>query len=111
MNEGDGDLYAEGIDAYSHARQEALEGRRFGIVDDGDATHARRDLLEKLYPLAAHAGLKICEARNLAAGLREALDKAPADRVGNADEDDGNSAGLSLEGRKRGARIGEDNVR
>ena len=75
MNAGDGDLYAEGIDAYSHARQEALEGRRFGIVDDGYATRARRDLLEKLYPLAAHAGLISCKTRSVAAGLREAFDK------------------------------------
>ena len=87
-----------------------LVGRRFGIVDDGYATRARRDLLEKLYPLATHAGLIRCEARSLAAGLREAFDKALADRVRNADEDGGNSAGLWLEGGKRGARIGEDNV-
>jgi hypothetical protein len=110
VHAGDGELYAERVGARSHARREALVGRRFGIVDDGCATRARRDLLEKLYPLAAHARLISCEARNLAAGLREALDKAPADRVGNADEDDQNSAGLSLESRKRGARIGEDNV-
>src|SRR6516225_4193532 len=98
------------VGAHSQARQEKFVGRRFGIVDDGYATRARRDLLEKLYPLAAHAGLIRCEARNLAAGLREALDKALADRVRNAGEDDGNSAGLWQEGGKRGARIGEDNV-
>ena len=70
----------------------------------------RRDLLEKLYPLATHAGLISCEARNLAAGLREALDKTLGDRIGNADEDDGNSSGLYLEGGKRGGRIGEEAV-
>src|SRR5581483_10748067 len=53
---------------------------------------SRGYLLESLQPLAADLGLEGGEARQIAAGLSEALDEAAADRIADLDEHFGNPA-------------------
>jgi hypothetical protein len=58
------------------------------------AADARRNLLEQLYPLAAHRWLNIGETGDVAAGPWKARNEATADRIGNGRENDGDGARL-----------------
>jgi hypothetical protein len=63
-------------------------------VNEGNGMgNVGRDLLERLQPLAAHRRLEIREACDIAAGLRQARDKAAADGIGDVNEDDRRIAG------------------
>ena len=59
-------------------------GKRRGcrIVQDRRALDRRRDLRQHPQPFARHRRVKIGEAGDVAAGVRETLDKTSADRVG-----------------------------
>src|SRR5262249_52488767 len=86
-------------------------GRHGRIADDGDPTYARRDLLEKLEPLPAHAEFRRGETRGVPARPRETLHPAAADRIDGRDEHDWHSAAHLLQRANDRARGGNDDIR
>src|SRR5262245_22893251 len=69
-------------------------GSRARIEQEPNPPDARRDVIENLYPFAAQLRLVGDEAGDRAAGVRQACDKATADRIGHVDEINGDCAAL-----------------
>ena len=69
---------------------------RFGISHEGNVCKLRLNLLEHAQVLAADARLIHGQAREIAFGARQAMDKALCDCVSDTDEHDWDRAGLAL---------------
>src|SRR5262249_49703271 len=80
--------------AASAERKWSHIGSRACIEQDHTPPDARRDVIENLYPFAAQRRLVGDEAGDRAAGVRQACDKATADRIGHVDENNGDCAAL-----------------
>src|SRR5207245_2596978 len=79
--------------------------RSVRVEDDGDPRDTRPDLLEQLQPFSHQRWVISAEPRDVAAWPREALNKALADGIAHAREDDRYRAHLLLRRRaRRGAR-------
>ena len=64
-----------------------------GIPKDRRSRHTRRDLLEQLQPFPAQAVFERHETGGVAAGPRQAIDQAGADRIDDDREHDRHGAG------------------
>ena len=75
------------------------------VEDDGDPRDTRRDLLEQLEPFSHQRRVVGAEPRDVAAGSREALNKAQPDGIGHEYENDRYRARLlpQRRDRRRGA--------
>src|SRR6516225_3376279 len=82
-----------------------------GVPKDGRPRYVRRHLLEKLQLFAAQAVFELHEAGRVSARLREAIDEAGADRIGNDGEDDWHRAGFLKQELCRNAASSQDDVR
>src|SRR5262249_11732104 len=80
--------------AASAERKWSHIGSRARIEQEPNPPDARRDVIENLYPFAAQRRLVGDEAGDRAAGVRQACDKATADRIGHVDENNGDCAAL-----------------
>src|SRR6266702_4058670 len=81
------------------------------IEDDANPINVWRYFLEDLYPLAAHRKVEAGASSNIAAGMREAIDNALADRINPDHENNRNSAGFLLKYLSFDRAICEDDVR
>jgi hypothetical protein len=82
------------------------------IPKDGHSCNARRDLLEQFKPFPAQIIFEQEEAGGVAAGPRQALDEAGADRVYEDHEHDRHGAGhFQQRCHRRRARSGQDDMR
>jgi hypothetical protein len=73
--------------------------------------HARHDLLEQFQPFSAHAVFEQHEAGDIAAGPRQVVDEARADRIGDVGEHDRDGAGNPLKCRHALRATGQDDIR
>ena len=73
--------------------------------------NARSDLFEQLQPFCAEAIFEHAKAGEVAAGPRQALDKAVANRIGDEHEHDRHSAGRLLQWNHGRSATGQDDVR
>ena len=81
-----------------------------GVDQRGDALDMGSDLQKRLDPLAAHLRLERAEAGDIAAGLRQALHEAGADRIRHHEEHDRDRLRELLSGRKPQRAVGDDDV-
>jgi hypothetical protein len=91
-------LYRErwrsGLDHAQEIHSTTCGGGR-GVEHHGDMRDMGRDLLEQFKPLSSNRGLEICEASNIAPGIRKAGNETTAHRIRDAYEHDWNGAGLA----------------
>src|SRR5262245_17101425 len=78
------------------AQEDRVIRRSLRVEDECHPPYSGRDLLEHLHPFPDHAEVDECEAGNVPARTREALDKALSDRIGDHREDNWNSAVASF---------------
>jgi hypothetical protein len=82
-----------------------------GIPDDTDTAGGRRDLLEQFEPFCSEAVVELHHTGSVAAGVREAVDKAVTNRVDRDGEDHGDGAGGLQQRRGGRAASGDDDIR
>ena len=80
------------------------------MVGREHATHARRQRLEDLDPLGHQVGREARHPRDVAVGLREVVDEARGDRIGDDGEDDRDRERRGLCGSRGDRSVGEDEV-
>jgi hypothetical protein len=80
------------------------------IAQDRGARDTRCKLLDQLQPFSAQAVFELHEARGVAARLRQALDKAGADRIGDIYENDRQGWHRRKQWRHRGGPACDDDI-
>src|SRR5262245_15049875 len=83
---------ASGAAAALNGARKYSNGAVPGVEEKGSPVYARRDLLEQLKPFPGQAVFKLYEAGCIAAGPRQAVDEAVADRVNALSENDWHGA-------------------
>src|SRR6516225_3331703 len=86
------------------AAEECDRRRSIRVENDGDPGDTRRDLLEQFEPFSHQRRVKGAEPGDVAAGSREALNKALSDGIGHPYENDWDCARLLLQRRDRRRR-------
>ena len=67
---------------------------RLRMIEECNPLHFGRDLLENLQPFPTQLGFEIVEARNVSARMRQALNEAASDRIGDERKDNWNAVRL-----------------
>src|SRR5262249_33045967 len=80
------------------------------IEQDGDAGHARGNLLEQFYPLARHRALDHGEPGGVAAGTRKAPHESTSHGVGNLRENEWNGACPFQQSRRVGSAVRNEEI-
>src|SRR5262245_34266403 len=95
-----GIAHVEGAHLHASRRRQRLDyskqagtGRDSGLTKDGRSRHAWGDLLEKFQPFPPDRILEYGEAGRVAAGARQALDVAGANRVADTRKYDRHGTG------------------
>src|SRR6516225_2113717 len=99
---------AGGLD---RAAEECDRRRSIRVENDGDPGDTRRDLLQQFEPFSHQRRVKGAEPGDIAAGSREALNKALSDGIGHPYENDWYCARLLPQRRDRRGRRCQDCVR
>src|SRR6516165_2357083 len=106
-------LYVEGSGGGLERPQkvQSTAGRRGGVEQKSHTRDGWRQLLEDFHPLAAHRGLDIGEASDVAARTRKALNNAVADWIGDRREYDRYAPGCLQHSDRRRSTVGENHFR
>src|SRR5215469_15168572 len=81
----------------THERREIGSRNRYRIEHNCDLIYGGSDPFEYFEPLAVHRGIKMCEARNVAAWMRNACNESRFDRVGYHHKYDRDAVGRLLQ--------------
>ncbi len=84
---------------------------RFRVVQEGDPCRSGRYFLQQREPFAAHGGFEMGQPSEVAAGPRQAVHKAPANRVDELDEHDRYAAALAPKRLHHRPAVGEHHLR
>src|SRR5579863_2423883 len=92
-------------------RELTYPGSNRGVPNDARADNCGCHLLEYFQPLTAEAVVKLRESRDVATGMREALNQSSAYGINGANEYDRDSAGRLQHWSRRCTTGGDDNIR